>query len=126
VQRFGSALNLNVHYHVIFLDGVYLDRSAEGLKPRFVKIDPPSDADIAKVVQQISQRIIRQLRKVGYLASGIAATVASGHDPLVNEAPELAGTLAMSVQQRIAVGERAGQRVRRMGRALAPRVRARP
>jgi hypothetical protein len=24
VQRFGSALNLNVHFHMLFLDGVYL------------------------------------------------------------------------------------------------------
>jgi hypothetical protein len=24
MQRFGSALNLNVHFHMLFLDGVYL------------------------------------------------------------------------------------------------------
>ena len=29
IQRFGSAVNLNIHYHVLFLDGVYLD-SANG------------------------------------------------------------------------------------------------
>ncbi len=23
IQRFGSALNLNVHFHMLFLDGVY-------------------------------------------------------------------------------------------------------
>src|SRR5215813_5796862 len=28
MQRFGSALHLNVHYHVLFLDGVCLDRPA--------------------------------------------------------------------------------------------------
>src|SRR6266536_4063179 len=27
IQRFGSALNLHVHYHVVFLEGVYLDRT---------------------------------------------------------------------------------------------------
>jgi len=26
VQRFGSALNLNVHLHMLFLDGVYVER----------------------------------------------------------------------------------------------------
>ncbi len=26
IQRFGSALNLNVHFHMLFLDGVYVDR----------------------------------------------------------------------------------------------------
>jgi len=25
IQRFGSALNLNIHCHMLFLDGVYLD-----------------------------------------------------------------------------------------------------
>ncbi len=28
IQRFGSALNLNIHFHMIFLDGVYLPVSA--------------------------------------------------------------------------------------------------
>lgn len=26
IQRFGSALNLNIHFHMLFLDGVYVDR----------------------------------------------------------------------------------------------------
>ena len=51
-----------------FLDGVYLDRSAQGLKPKFVKLSAPSDADIAAVVTKISQRVIRKLRQLGYLA----------------------------------------------------------
>ena len=29
IQRFGSALNLNLHFHIIHLDGVY-DRGADG------------------------------------------------------------------------------------------------
>ena len=41
--------------------------------------------------------------------------MATGYDPLVDEAPELAHTLAGSVQQRIAFGARAGQQVRRIG-----------
>jgi hypothetical protein len=40
---------------------------------------------------------------------------ATGYDPLVDDEPELARTLSASVQQRIAFGERAGQRVRRIG-----------
>jgi hypothetical protein len=115
LQRFGSSLNVNLHAHFIVLEGVYLDRSAQGLKPKFVKLSAPSDADVADVVTKISQRVIRKLRKLGYLESGIDATVATGHDPLVDEEPELARTLAMSVQHRIAFGERAGQKVRRIG-----------
>src|SRR6516165_6975268 len=32
IQRFGSALNLNVHYHVLFLEGVFLDRTGQGAR----------------------------------------------------------------------------------------------
>jgi hypothetical protein len=42
VQRFGGSLNVNLHYHFVFLEGVYLDRCAQGLKPKFVKLDPPA------------------------------------------------------------------------------------
>ena len=115
MQRFGSALNLNLHFHCVFLEGVYLDRTDQGLKPRFLTGDPPSDADVADVLQKISHRVIRKLRQLGYLEAGGDATVATGYDPLVEDAPALARTLAASVQQRMAFGERAGQHVRRIG-----------
>jgi hypothetical protein len=115
MQRFGSALNLNLHFHCVFLEGVYLDRTDQGRKPRFVTAEPPTDADIAAVVHKISRRVIRKLRRLGYLETGTEDVVATGHDPLRDDAPELAQTLAASVQQRLAFGERAGQRVRRIG-----------
>src|SRR6266853_6402294 len=74
IQCFGSAINLNVHLHCIFIEGVYLDRTEAGLKPRFVKGEPPSDADIAEVcscgpgdvAQTLSRRLIRKLRHLEY------------------------------------------------------------
>jgi hypothetical protein len=115
VQRFGGSINLNLHDHVLFLEGVYVDRTDQGLKPRFVTVAPPGDAAIAAVVATISRRIIRKLRQLGYLEAGIDTTVATGYDPLRDDEPELARTMAASVQQRIAFGERAGQTVRRIG-----------
>jgi len=47
--------------------------------------------------------------------AGIDAAVATGYDPLRSEEPALACTMAASVQQRIAFGERAGHKVRRIG-----------
>ena len=29
IQRFGSALNLNLHFHVLFIDGVFRPRATE-------------------------------------------------------------------------------------------------
>jgi hypothetical protein len=115
IQRFGSAINVNLHFHMVFLEGVYLDRTAQGRTPRFLPGEPPTDTDIADVVQKISRRVMRKLRQLGYLEAGLDAAVATGYDPLVDNAPELARTLAASVTQRIAFGERAGQTVRRIG-----------
>src|SRR5215470_10129308 len=46
---------------------------------------------------------------------GMESPVATGYDPLRDTAPELARTMAASVQQRLAWGARAGQYVRRIG-----------
>ena len=110
-----STSNSNLHFHCVFLEGVYHDRTDQGLKPRFVTGEPPSDADVAAVVQKISHRVIRKLRSLGYLEAGGDAAVATGYDPLVDDAPALARTLAASVTQRVAFGERMGQQVRRIG-----------
>ncbi|MCZ6874207.1 MAG: transposase, partial [bacterium] len=112
---FWQALQLNLHYHVIVIEGVFLGRTAQGLKPRFLKGEPPSDADVAEMIRKISRRVIRKLRHLGYLEAGIDVPVATGYDPLLDNEPELARTMAASVKQRIAFGERAGQKVRRMG-----------
>jgi len=44
IQRFGSALNLNIHFHMLFLDGVYVDRLDGSVQFRWVnpvKFQPP-------------------------------------------------------------------------------------
>jgi Putative transposase len=94
IQRFGSALSLNVHYHLISLKGVYLDRTHQGRKPRFLKVEVPTDTDIADVcscgagdvVQKISRWVIRTLRHLGYLETGLD-TVVTDSDPCVTTSP---------------------------------------
>src|SRR5437899_5666274 len=115
IQRFGSAINVNLHFHCVFMEGVYLERTAAGCKPRFVQAEPPCDADITTILQKISHRVIRKLRRLGYLETSMEAPVVTGYDPLRDHEPTLARTMAASVQQRIACGERAGQQVRRIG-----------
>ena len=65
--------------------------------------------------QKISRRAIPTLRRLEYLEAGIDDAVATGYDSLLDNEPELARTMAASVAQRIAFGERAEQKVRRIG-----------
>ena len=67
------------------------------------------------MVQKLSRRVIRKLRHQGYLEAGINDAVVTGYDSLLDNEPALARTMAASVKQRIACGERAGQPVRRIG-----------
>lgn len=94
---------------------MFVDRSEQGRKPRFLQAEPPSDAEVAEVAHKISRRVIRKLRHLGYLEADLEDPVAAAYDPLRDSEPVLAHTMAASVQRRIAFGERAGQRVRRIG-----------
>ena len=55
------------------------------------------------------------MRHLGYLEVGSDDAMATGYDPLLDHEPALARTLAASVMQRLACGERAGQQVRHLG-----------
>ena len=92
VQRFGSALNLTPHYHVLMPDGVYVT-GADGT-PSFVRAPQLTDDEVQWIVE----------------------TTASNVDPLWQDEPLLATITAASVQGQIATGERAGLRVRRRPR----------
>jgi tetratricopeptide (TPR) repeat protein len=94
---------------------LFLEKKRTNSDPFMESTSKHSIYTLAAVVQKISRRVIRTLRRLGYLEAGTEDVVPTGHDPLRDDAPELAQTLAASVQQRLAFGERAGQRVRRIG-----------
>jgi hypothetical protein len=103
------ALNLNVHFHSLVLDGVYA-REPQGAL-RFHPLPPPDDAEVGRVVGQVARRIRRLLECRGLVAGAEAAE----SDRLADEEPLLAALYAASVAGRIATGRRAGQRVHRLG-----------
>jgi Putative transposase len=65
IQRFGSALNLNVHYHMLFLDGVYAE-DAYG-QQSFHRVKAPTYQGLNALVNTLSHRIARCLEKRGLL-----------------------------------------------------------
>ena len=66
IQRFGGALNLNVHVPVLFLDGVYVD-SANGSGPLFRWVKAPTSAELTQLTHTIAQRVGRYLEHQGLL-----------------------------------------------------------
>ncbi|MCP3955486.1 MAG: hypothetical protein GY697_25180, partial [Desulfobacterales bacterium] len=57
IQRFGSALNLNVHLHMLFLDGVYVEDNRYGSALRFQWIKSPANEELARLTHTIAKRI---------------------------------------------------------------------
>jgi hypothetical protein len=110
VQRFGAALNLNVHVHALVLDGV-VARTIGGAV-RFHPLSGPSDQEVTDVLATALRRIVRLLRRRGLLDApdGFVAV-----DQLAEESAALAGISAASVRSVAALGSRAGQRVRQYG-----------
>jgi hypothetical protein len=111
VQRFDSGLRLNVHFHVLWLDGVYGWEPGRG-QPEFHAQQEVSDADVQQLVQRIRDRVLRALRKAGKWVGADAAE--DGDDGAGDEL--LPGLAAAAVEGRAALGERAGQRDGRIGR----------
>ena len=55
VQRFGDALNINVHFHALALDGVYSENEDGTLL--FHPAGTPSDDEVARVVERVARRL---------------------------------------------------------------------
>jgi hypothetical protein len=106
IQRFGSALNLNVHFHLLVLDGVYR-REGEG-RLRFVPVRAPSSAELQELVQRIAEQIGRSLERSGLITRDIENAYLT-FDP-AGEAP-INSLLGASITYRIATGPRESQKV---------------
>jgi hypothetical protein len=86
IQRFGGGLNLNVHFHTLAFDGVFVRSPARPLE--FQPALPPSDAEVEQVLGTIRRWVERLLRRRG-LEPGEADT--GPEDPLAEASLALAG-----------------------------------
>ena len=109
VQRFGGALNLNVHIHAIVLDGVFA-RADDG-HLRFHAAPALDAADVADVLAAIAPGVQWVLARHG----GDPEDPHGGADAFADASPLLAGLAAASVQGVVALGGTLGARPRRVG-----------
>jgi hypothetical protein len=64
IQRFGGSINLNVHFHQLFIDGAY---EIEGESAEFHLAAPPTREEIAAVLAKIIRRLARHLERRGII-----------------------------------------------------------
>ena len=112
VQRWGSSVNLNPHLHILALDGVY---SQVGNQVKLRTVKAISEKETAELLSQITGKILRKLKKLGYLDSEGELVCNPELDPLFADHDSLAQATASSIKSTIAFGENAGKRVTRIG-----------
>jgi len=103
IQRFGSALNLNPHLHMLFLDGAY---TFKGNRGTFHRARRPQRDDIVRLLHRLSGRIVRLLERRGLLVAD--PELSPGLDFAADSSLE--HLQAASIQYRIAVGPNAGRK----------------
>ena len=89
IQRFGSAANQNVHFHVIALDGVFV--ADEAGKLAFHAAEAPSEAEVVQLVGTVQRRVLRHLERRGLLDVD-----GEDSDPIRQASPALASCWAAS------------------------------
>lgn len=109
IQRFGSALNLNVHFHMLFLDGIYT--TTPWGKSRFHHTSAPKQQELMSLVYTICHRVAGFLEREGILERDMENSYlkleAGDEDPMQQ-------VLGCWVSYRIAVGPQQGHKVFRL------------
>ena len=85
VQRFGGFLNLNVPFHAVLPDGVFV--MDESQKPRFRQLDPLTNEEVAALTEHAvsvsgrppNRRVPRLILEVGHGAVVVAVTASLAH-----------------------------------------------
>jgi hypothetical protein len=93
IQRFDSALRLNVHFHVLALDGVYVEQEGQ---LRFHPLGPPTKDDVEAVARRTADKAEQLLRASGRTLDGSGE--AEPEDDLAEEHPALSACYAAATQ----------------------------
>mgnify|MGYP001767302558 CR=1 FL=1 len=99
VQRFGTSLQLNVHFHTLAVDGVWA-RQNDG-RLAFHPLPAPSDQDVARIARAVCRKVQRMTAR------------GKEGDEQISLLDNLANA---SVQGLVATGPRRGCRVLRLGK----------
>jgi len=101
VQRFDSALRLNVHYHTLALDGVYVRADGDG-PLAFHALAAPTTAVVADVARRTAERVRALLERRGRALDAEDEAL----DPLEDKEPLLARCYGAAVRGIALLGEK--------------------
>ena len=113
IQRFGSALNTNVHFHTLVAQGVFVE-DAEGRR-RFVPLPAPTDQEITRLLAAVRRRIVQLVARDGIDLEEPSGELQAADERLF-ECPLYAEIQGAAVAGRVVTGPRAGRPVQRLGR----------
>jgi hypothetical protein len=106
VQRFGSALNLNIHFHSLLMDGVFVT-DAFG-QPAFQSLAPPTLDDLHRVAARIAAAVLALLRRRGVWLDDLDGD----EDPVAGRNASLAGLARASIAGTLVFGKAGAKPVR--------------
>ena len=116
IQRFGGALNLNIlcgapHkiFHVLFLDGVYIDSSHKS-RVRFRWVKAPSSEELTQLAHTIAHRVARYLERHGWLVRDAGNNYLTAEGVDTDPDSPMTQLLGSSITYRIAVGPQQGRK----------------
>ena len=112
VQRCDSSLRLNVHFHTLALDGVYVRDESGAL--RFHRLPDPTHEEVVQVATWVHERLARVLERHGRSLEGDD----DAPSVLADEQPALASLYDASAADRQILGEAPGQTTRKLVRAV--------
>ena len=89
VHRAGASLNVHVHFHVLCLDGVYVETEAKDGTLRFEAAPAPSREELQETLQYVYARVMKWLARRGLFREADASNEAPSYS--AGEAMTLAG-----------------------------------
>jgi hypothetical protein len=114
IQRFGGHVNLNVHFHSLHVQGAWeILSDSDKTIVTFHSANNPTNEELLSCVEKIASGTLRILKRMNLVEQD-----ESGHDVVANNNSDMDDPLssiqAASTQNKIALGIRKGQNVRRL------------
>ena len=111
IQRFGTSLNLHMHFHTVVLDGVFTEDASGALS--FRPLPPPTPTELRVLLSVVRHEVLRFAVSEDLLSADTIPDLAL-------DAPALAALVGASSANLRALGPRAGAPVQRVLSGIDP------